>query len=156
MGTHDSVIVFYIEDGEFVVESRKGFLLVYLPLKILEDRGTHILTYGVTTFFIGEKRFFAGKEEISKVFSQMKKDFREELEAIETLTPAILSELVENRLSDVDLLSSAYAHMISYAAWWILNIGVQNERWDIKGWQRCLKASRNQILKALLMALRVF
>ena len=140
MGTHDSVIVFYIEDGEFVVESRKGFLLVHLPLKILEDRGTHILTYGVTTFFIGEKRFFAGKEEISKVFSQMKKDFREELEAIETLTPAILSELVENRLSDVDLLSSAYAHMISYAAWWILNIGAQNERWDIKRLAEVLKS----------------
>ena len=69
----------------------------------------------------------------------MKKDFREELEAIETLTPAILSELVENRLSDVDLLSSAYAHMISYAAWWILNIGAQNERWDIKRLAEVLK-----------------
>ena len=69
----------------------------------------------------------------------MKEDFREEVEAIEPLTPAILSELVENRLSDVSLLSSAYAHMISYAAWWILNIGAQNERWDIKRLAEVLK-----------------
>ena len=58
---HDSVIVYYIEDGELVVENREGFLVVYLPFKILENRGTHILTYGVTMFFIGEKRFLQVK-----------------------------------------------------------------------------------------------
>ena len=46
--------------------------------------------------------------------------------------------------------------MISYAAWWILNIGAQNERWDIKRLAEVLKSFKNLILKALLMALRVF
>lgn len=132
MDIHDRVIVYYTLDGEFTVKGTAGFLRVYhLPLKVLKDRGTHILTYGVTTFFIGEKRFFGSEEEISQIFRQMKENFREELEAMGFLTPEILSELAKNRISGVNLLSSAYVHMVSYAAWWIFNCGTQNEWWDI-------------------------
>ncbi|MCW3133631.1 MAG: hypothetical protein N2V78_04805 [Methanophagales archaeon] len=139
MDIHDYVIVFYTMDGKFKVKDREELLTVYLPLKVMDDRGTHILTYGVTTFFIGEKRFFEGEEEISKIFRRMMKNFREEVEAMEFLTPAILSELVENRISGVNLLSAAYVHMISYAAWWILNSGMQNEWWDIRRLAEVLK-----------------
>jgi len=149
MDTHDSVIVYYTQDGEFTVEDHEGFFLVYLPLKVLMDRGTHILTYGVTTFFIGEKMFFENEEEIRRIFRQMKKNFREEVEAMEFLTPTILSELAENRISGIDLLSSAYAHMISYAAWWILNSGMQDERWDILRLAKVLKEFKKPDIKSV-------
>jgi len=139
MDTHDSVIVYYTLDGEFTVEDHEGFFLVYLPLKVLKDRGTHILTYGVTTFFIGEKMFFVREEEIRDIFGQMKENFGEEIEAMEFLTPEVLSELVRNSNPDIDLLSSTYIYVISYAAWWILNSGVQNERWDIRRLAEMLK-----------------
>ena len=139
MDTHDSVIVYYTLDGEFTVEDHEGFFFVYLPLKVLKDRGTQILTYGVTTFFIGEKRFFVSEEEIVDIFGQMRENFREEIEAMEFLTPEVLSELVRNSSPDIGLLSSAYIYIISYAAWWILKKGRHNEWWDIRGLAEVLK-----------------
>ncbi|MDI6810563.1 MAG: hypothetical protein QMD80_02610 [archaeon] len=139
MDTHDYVKVFYTRDGEFTVKDREGLLTVYLPLKVLNERGIHILTYGVTTFFIGDKRFFEGEEEISEIFRRMKENFREEVEAMGFLTPEILSELAKNQISGVNLLPSAYVHMVSYAAWWIFNSGTQDEWWDIRRLAEVLK-----------------
>lgn len=79
------------------------------------------------------------EEEIVDIFGQMKENFREEIEAMEFLTPEVLSELVRNSSPDIGLLSSAYIYIISYAAWWILKKGRHNEWWDIRGLAEVLK-----------------